>query len=106
MVSRQLSASREELRLLRVALERDPSPGQLGQALQMFPQAAQYPQTHRVGEMVKQAHVEETRRADKVERMMGITRSFFSLAALGGAIFVASLFLKPKPDAEPAPAPI
>lgn len=94
-IARQLSASREELRVLRVALERDPSTSQLAQALRLWPGVAQYPPTHQTQEMVKRAHQEETRRAEKTEATMGIVRTFFALAALAGAIYVASFFVGP-----------
>ena len=103
IVAIQLSASREELRKLRVALERDPSPGQLGEALKMWPDAAKYSQGQKVQELVKQAHLEEGKRASKNETVKGGVRVLFFISVMGIAIFVAGIFLgrDPVPEAPP-----
>jgi hypothetical protein len=101
----QLSASREELRKLRVALERDPSPGQLGEALKMWPDAGKYAQGQKVQELVKQAHIEEGKRAHRNESVKGAVRVLFFLSAMGFALFIASIFLGREPAPEAAPKP-
>ncbi|MEQ1821128.1 MAG: hypothetical protein ABL949_01325 [Fimbriimonadaceae bacterium] len=101
----QLSASREELRKLRVALERDPSPGQLGEALKMWPEAAKYAQGQKVQELVKQAHIEEGKRAHRNESVKGAVRVLFFISAMGFALFIASIFLGREPAPEAAPKP-
>lgn len=109
IIAIQLSASREELRKLRVALERDPSPGQLGEALKMWPDAAKYSQGQKIQELVKQAHIEEGKRASKNESVKGGVRVLFFISVMGIAIFIASIFLgrDPAPEVTPEPeAPI
>lgn len=103
IIAIQLSASREELRKLRVALERDPSPGQLGEALKMWPDAGKYSQGQKVQELVKQAHIEEGKRASKNESVKGAVRVLFFVAVMGVALFIASIFLGREPAADPTP---
>jgi hypothetical protein len=103
VLARQLSASREDIRKLRVALERDPSPNQLGEALTMWPEVKQYPQTHQLAEMVNRAHKEEGKRAERYQVTMGISRFFVALAVLGAGIWIAGRFWDPQEA--PAQAP-
>lgn len=103
IVASQTHASRETLRALRVALERDPSPAQIGEALQMWPDASKYAVGQQKMELIKCAHTEETKRAQKTEMLKGLVRTIFFVAAFAGAVYVASLFIK-EPDAT-APAP-
>ena len=93
LIAIQLSKSREELRRLRVALERDPSPGQLGEAMMMWPETAKYSQSQKLVELVKQAHLEEGRRAEKTETVKGAVRVLFFISTVGIAIYIASIFL-------------
>ena len=62
LYGRQVSIGRETVRKLRVGLEHDPSPGQLGQALRLWPEAAKYPGNNQRIELVKQANLDEARR--------------------------------------------
>jgi len=98
----QISISRETVRTLRVALEHDPSPGQQGQALQLWPEAAKYSATQQRQELVKQATKEEGRRADRHEMVKGYVRVCLGLAFLGIVVFIASKFIKPAAE-EPVP---
>jgi len=98
VLARQVAMNRETMRKLRVALEHDPSPGQLGQALALWPEAAKYPPTPQRQELVKQATLEERRRADRTELIKGWVRVFLGLAFLGVALYVASLFIKVPPE--------
>lgn len=97
LFARQVAMSRETVRTLRVALEHDPSPGQIGHALSLWPEAAKYPPTPQRQELVKQATLEERRRADRTELIKGWVRVFLGLAFLGAALYVASLFIKAPP---------
>lgn len=98
LMSKQASQSREEMRKLKIALERDPSQAQLSQALALWPAAGQYPATQQLIEFRKQALNEESRRADRVEQIKGVMRFFAFVAFLGIAIYVSSLFLGKKPE--------
>ena len=103
IISMQLASSREELRALRVALERDPTPAQLGEAIKMWPEAGKYSQNQQKSELIRKAHDEETKRAQKNEDLKGLSRTIFFVAAFSGALYVASIFLGREPAAEPAP---
>lgn len=103
VIARQFSAGREEMRTLRVALERSPTQAQLGQGMQLWPEAAQYPETVRLGEMIKRAHQDESRRAEKAEMSLGVCRSFVGLAVVGVALVILGATWKPAPPAPPAP---
>lgn len=93
IVAMQLSQQREELRVLRVALERDPSPGQLAQAVRMWPEVGKYSPNMQKAELVKKAHEEEIKRAQKTESIKGLVRTMFFVAAFALALYVASIFI-------------
>jgi hypothetical protein len=97
ILARQISGSREELRVLRIALERDPSPVQVGQALRLWPDVAQLPKNIQPGEMVKRAHVDEGKRAERAEATLGICRTFIAIAVVGIAIVLMGRFWHPFP---------
>lgn len=103
VISNQLSTSREEMRKLRVALERDPTPGQLGEALKMWPEAGKYSGNQQKPELVRRAHEEETKRAQKCEMMKGLTRTMFFVGAFAGALYVASIFVGRMPAGDAPP---
>jgi hypothetical protein len=105
LLSTQVAQNRETLRKLRVALERDPTPSQLGEAMKIWPESAKFTAALQKTEMVRLAHNDETKLAQKNEMMKGMSRSVFFLAAFAGAIFVASIFLGRPATPEPAPAP-
>jgi hypothetical protein len=94
-ISRQLSKDREQLRTLRVSLERDPSPGQIGSGLRMWPDVARFPANLQVQEMIKRASQDENRRAERVEVTLSVTRFIACLAFIGIALAVAGMFWVP-----------
>ena len=94
-ISMQIAKEREQLRTLRVAVEHAPSPAQLQQCLNMWPELAKYPPTVQLGEMVKRATGEEGRKAQRKETMLAYSRFFASLTFLGAAIIIAGMFWKP-----------
>lgn len=107
VLSMQVGANRETLRALRVALERDPTPSQLGEAIKLWPEAGKFSQNQQKNEMVRRAHEDETKLAQKTEMMKGMSRSVFFLSAFTGALFIASIFLGRAPAAtEPAPTTV
>lgn len=95
LISYNIKQSRETVRTLRIALESDPSPGQINQARELFPDATQFPQSQQVGHMVRLANKMEGKRAESAEKAMTICRLLFALAFVGGAVYVASIFFKP-----------
>ncbi len=95
--ARRIMTGREEVRRLRIALESEPSPAVLSQALKLWPQAARYPETQQPGELKLLANKEEGRRAQRAEVSMTMTRWFVGLSFLGAALFVASLIFRPGP---------
>ena len=94
-ISRQLANDREQLRTLRVGLERNPSPAQMGEGIKLWPEIANYPANLQVQEMVKRANLDENRRAERVEVTMGIVRFIGFLAFIGVALVVAGMFYRP-----------
>lgn len=100
LLARQTAENRETMRKLRVALEHDPSPGQLGQALQMWPEAAKYPPTVQRQELVKQATLAEHNKADRTEFIKGVVRFLLGLAFLCAVIFIMSRFIRPSSATE------
>jgi len=103
IISTQLATSREEMRKLRVALERDPTPAQLGEAIKLWPEAGKYSPNQQKPELIRRAHEEETKRAQKNEMMKGLSRTMFFVGAFAGALYVASIFLGREPAPEPVP---
>ena len=101
----QLTQQREEIRVLRVALERDPSPGQLAQAIRIWPEVGKYSANMQKVELVKKAHEEENKRAQKAEMIKGLVRTIFFVSAFAMALYIASIFLRPRPDATPTTVP-
>jgi hypothetical protein len=101
IVAAQTHGSRETLRALRVALERDPTPSQIGEALQMWPEASKYAVNQQKLELIKCAHNEETKRAQKTEVLKGLVRTIFFVAAFAGAVYVASIFIKVPEETAP-----
>ena len=94
-ISRQLHAYREDLRALRVSLERNPSPGQIGAGLQKWPDIAHFPENLRIQEMIKRANQDENKRAERVEIVLSYTRFIGFLAFIGIALIVAGYFYRP-----------
>ena len=94
-ISRQLHNDREQLRQLRVSLEKGPSPAQMGEGLRMWPEIGKFPQNLQIQEMVKRASIDENRRAERVEVVMGIVRFIGFLAFIGIALIVAGMFYRP-----------
>lgn len=103
IIAYQSNQSREEMRVLRVALERDPSPAQLAQAIRMWPEAGKFSPNLQKTELVRRAHEEEGKRAAKTEMIKGLVRTIFFISAFAAALYVASLFLRPRPES-PQPA--
>ena len=95
VVSRQLNQNREELRTLRMSLERTPSPAQIGEGMRMWPDVAQFPENLRITEMIKLAAKEEGRRAERVEVVMGYFRLIGFFAFIGVALVVAGMAWRP-----------
>lgn len=103
IVSLQMMKDREIFRELRVALERDPTPGQLAEARRRWPDTGQFSGNMLKGEYVKRAHQEEMRKADRAEKIKGWVRSLFFVAVIGVALFFVGNYVKNMP--EPAPQP-
>ncbi len=89
----QLNASREEMRALRVALEKDPSPAQVGQALRHWPEATKFGESMQLVELRKGAHGEELKRAERTEKLKGLVRVLFFFTAIGMALFITGQIL-------------
>lgn len=104
IIAYQSNQGREEMRVLRVGLERDPTPAQLAQAIRMWPEAGKFSPNLQKTELVRRAHEEEGKRAAKTEMIKGLVRTIFFISAFAGALYVASLFLRPRPDAPQQPA--
>ncbi|MBX7133314.1 MAG: hypothetical protein K1X67_11620 [Fimbriimonadaceae bacterium] len=105
LYGRQVSIGRETVRKLRVGLEHDPSPGQLGQALRLWPEAAKYPGNNQRIELVKQANLDEARRANQFEFVKGVVRMCIGIAFLGVVLYILSMIFKPGKAVEPEPKP-
>lgn len=95
LYARGAASEREVVRSLRVALERDPSPTQLSQAMRRWPEAGRYPEAHQRQELIKQSQLEEGRRANNTELIKGVVRVCIGIAVLGAAIFLAAQIFKP-----------
>jgi urea transporter len=89
----QLHNSREEMRRLRVGLEKDPSPAQMGEALRMWPEATKFTGAMQMGELRKNAHAAEMSRASKAENIKGMVRVFFFISAIGIVLFIVDKIL-------------
>lgn len=90
--------------MLRVGLERDPTPAQLAQAIRLWPEAGKFSPNLQKTELVRRAHEEEGKRAAKTEMIKGLVRTIFFISAFAAALYVASLFLRPRPEAAQPPA--
>ncbi len=89
----QLNTSREEMRALRVALEKEPSPAQLGEALRLWPEATKYNGGMQLAELRKGAHGQELIRAERTEKLKGLVRVLFFIAVIGIVLFIAGQVL-------------
>lgn len=105
LYGRQVSEGRETVRKLRVGLEHDPSPGQLGQALRLWPEAAKYPGNNQRIELVKQAQLDEARRANQFEFVKGLVRMCLGVVFIGVVLYILSMIFKPGKAVEPEPKP-
>ena len=98
VIGKRISDNRELLRSLRVALDRDPSPAQISEAIRMWPEATQYPGHHQVDELRRIARDDETKRAKNFEMAKKGSRVFATIAFLAVAIYIGCLiYLKYKP---------
>lgn len=105
ILSIQLMNRREELRKLRVALEKDPTPGQLAQAAQTWPETGPYTGNMLKAEYVRRAHEEESKRANTAEVVKGWVRSLFFVSVVGLAVFLGCYYGKNYVDQAPTPLP-
>ena len=94
-ISHELKKNREELRALRVSLERNPSPAQIGAGMRMFPDAVKFPENLRIQEMVKRAAQDESKRAERIEVIMSYVRFIGILTFIGVGLIVAGFFYHP-----------
>src|SRR5687768_2426513 len=90
-IATRMGETREVMRTLKAALDRDPSPAQIGQALQMYPQASQFPGQHQLNELRRLAREDENKRARTFEAIKGWSRVFLAFAVLGAAAFIGVL---------------
>lgn len=94
-IAYQLGKDREELRTLRVSLEKNPTPAQIGQGIRMWPEVSQFPSGLQIQEMIKRANTEENRRAERVQVVLGYFRLIGFIAFIGVALIVAGFFFRP-----------
>lgn len=90
--ARGLSASREAMRKLRTALERDPTPAQLAESLRTWPSAGSLPGQHQVNEFKRLAGIEENKRATRFEASKSLCRFFVILAFVGVVLQIAAMY--------------
>lgn len=90
VMAKQLQGRREALRKLRIAIESDPTPVQLGEAQKLWPEVLQYPQSQQRSQMIQLANKTEAKRADSAEGAMTFSRLLSALAVLCFALVVAA----------------
>jgi hypothetical protein len=90
-IAKNVGDQREVLRTLRTALERDPSPQQIGQALQMWPDAKQFPGQHQLNELRRMARDAENAKAKSFEVGKAFSRIVIGIGVLAIIIYAGSL---------------
>lgn len=91
----RIAAVRDEMRTLRSAFERDPSPAQINEGRRMWPQVAQTAEKFQVGEMKKLALVDEGKLSQRFEVGKAAARSQVILSVVCAAVYLFGTFYKP-----------
>lgn len=94
-IALRIAATRDSYRVLRTALERDPSPAQINEARRNWPQVAQISEKLQVGEMKRLALQDEGKLSQKFEVGKATCRTFVILAVVCAAIFAFGTFYHP-----------
>lgn len=87
------SQSREQLRELRHALEKDPSPAQLNEARRLWPDASKLPGKYEVDDLKRRALEAEMKRANSFELSKGTLRVFLFVMGLGIALHLVGRYV-------------
>jgi hypothetical protein len=96
LVATRVAASRDELRKLRTALERDPSPAQHAQARGMWPIVSQTAEKLQQSEFVRHAHHDEAKLSARFEQMKGLSRVCIGFGVVFFGIYLLGTFWKPQ----------
>ena len=91
LFAKQMGEKREVVRVLKSALDRDPSPAQIGQALNTWPEAKSMPPKHQLDEVRRLAREYEAKQAHSFEVAKGLSRFFLALMVLGIVLFIVSV---------------
>ncbi|MFN8220966.1 MAG: hypothetical protein U0S12_12650 [Fimbriimonadales bacterium] len=91
----QVSAGREQVRKLKVAMERDPGPGDIAAALRLFPAIASTPQKFQQDEFKRVLKEDEMKRGKSFETFKAFARFFVIIAFVAVVLFLVSTYWKP-----------
>lgn len=94
-IALRIGASRDELRKLRSALERDPSPMQLNDARKRWPQVAQIAEKLQTSEMRRLASADEMMLSQSFERGKAMSRVLIGFGVFCLVIYVVATFYRP-----------
>lgn len=91
----QISTGREQVRKLKVAMERDPSPGDIAAALRLFPAIGSTPPKFQQDELKRVLKEEEMKRGKSFENFKALSRFFVIIAFIAVVLFLVSTYWKP-----------
>lgn len=86
----QVSQGREQVRQLKTAFERDPTPGDYAKALRLWPSAATLPQKLQRDEIKRLASNDELKRAQRFESGKALSRFFLIITFFALVIYIVS----------------
>ena len=96
LIATRIAASRDSLRTLRSALERDPSPSQLAEARRMYPSVSQTAEKLQQSEFARQTHIDEAKLSARFEQSKGLSRMCIGAGVFFFVIFLVGTFWKPQ----------
>lgn len=93
-IATRVGATRDELRKLRSALERDPSPMQLSEARRRWPQTSQIAEKLQTSEMRRLASADEMALSQSFERGKALSRVLIGFGFFFGVVFLVTTFYR------------